>query len=121
MTLWRRNWARRGDALDVVAPGRHPPCEGRLDDKNHTVGAVFFLHTLMIADLMIAFEIATRATDGVVRLMEPDEILARAPETTRRAANPWKLTAAIVDATAARHARPRAVVEARIERFMQGG
>jgi hypothetical protein len=68
-------------------------------DKNHTVGAVFFLHTLMVADLMIAFEIATRASGGVIRLMEPDEILARAPETTRRAANPWKLTATIVDAT----------------------
>ena len=53
----------------------------------------------MVADLMIAFEIATRATGGVIRLMEPDEILSRAPETTRRAANPWKLTAAIVDAT----------------------
>jgi hypothetical protein len=68
-------------------------------DKNHTVGAVFFLHTLMIADLMIGFEIATRATTGAIRLMEPDEILSRAPETTRRAANPWKLSAAIVDAT----------------------
>ena len=31
-------------------------------DKNHTVGAVFFLHTLMIADLMIGFELATRAS-----------------------------------------------------------
>ena len=67
-------------------------------DKNHTAGAVFFLHTLMIADLMIGFELASQATNGAIRLMQPDEILSRAPETTRRAANPWKLTAAIVDA-----------------------
>lgn len=45
----------------------------------------------MIADLMIGFELATRASDGAVRLMEPDEILSRAPEATQRAANPWKL------------------------------
>ena len=68
-------------------------------DKNYTVGAVFFLHTLMIADLMIGFELATRASKGVVRLMEPAEILSRAPEATQRAANPWKLTATIVDST----------------------
>ena len=53
-------------------------------DKNHTVGAVFFLHTLMIADLMIGFELATHATGGAIRLMEPDEILSRAPETDRK-------------------------------------
>ena len=69
-------------------------------DKNHTAGAVFFLHTLMIADLMIGFELAARASGGAVRLMEPGEILSRAPEATRRAANPWKLTATIVDAGA---------------------
>jgi hypothetical protein len=68
-------------------------------EKNYTVGAVFFLHTLMIADLMIGFELAARATLGAIRLMEPNEILSRAPETTRRAANPWKFTATIVDAT----------------------
>ena len=68
-------------------------------DKNHTVGAIFFLHTLMIADLMIGFEIAARTTADRIRLMESDEILSRAPETTRRAANPWKLTVTIVDAS----------------------
>src|SRR5450631_7702 len=59
-------------ALDSV-----PRAKVDWTDKNHTVGAVFFLRTLMIADLMIGFEIAARATDGRVRLARAAAISLR--------------------------------------------
>ena len=61
-------------------------------DKNRTARRPFIEHTLLIADVMVAVEIAVRARPDV-RLMEPAEILARAPEPTRRSKSPWRLTA----------------------------
>lgn len=58
-------------------------------DKNRDAGRPFIEHTLMVAEVMIGFELAVRARDDVA-LMEPHALLARAPEATQRASNPWK-------------------------------
>jgi hypothetical protein len=63
-------------------------------DKNRTAGRIFIEHTLLTADLMVSAEIAARRT-GNVRLIEPRDILAAAPQTTRHADNPWALPARI--------------------------
>ena len=46
-----------------------------------------FLHTMMIIDCLVAIELAIRQTPGQ-RFVPVDEILARAPDTTRLASNP---------------------------------
>ena len=66
-------------------------------DKNRTAGRIFIEHTLLTADLMVSAEMAARRT-GNVRLIEPRDILAAAPQTTRRADNPWALPARITHA-----------------------
>lgn len=58
--------------------------------KNRSVGRVFIEHTLLTADAMVATECAV-ASHADVRLMDAAEILTNAPETTRRAANPFRL------------------------------
>ena len=65
--------------------------------KNREAGRVFIEHTLLIADLMVAAQIATRRA-GNVCLIEPFDILKAAPERTRRLKNPWALPARIVHA-----------------------
>jgi hypothetical protein len=65
--------------------------------KNRDAGRIFIEHTLLIADLMVSAEIATRRA-GNLRLIEPYDILATAPEATRRAKNPWALPASITHA-----------------------
>jgi hypothetical protein len=63
-------------------------------DKNRTATRQFISHTLMIADFMVALEISLRRHSNV-RLIEPSGILATAPAETRRATNPWKLSATV--------------------------
>jgi len=65
-------------------------------DKNRTAGRVFIEHTLLTADLAVAFELACRRDDAV-RLVAARDILASAPEATRNARNPWALPAKIRD------------------------
>ena len=55
--------------------------------KNHRLTSLFLDHTLLIADVMVALELACRA-HGAVRLLLADELLARAPEETQRRKNP---------------------------------
>lgn len=68
---------------------------GKIDwtAKNRTLGPLFLDHTLLVADVMVALELACR-TSGRVRLIEADEILARAPEVTQRRKTPfqWAVT-----------------------------
>lgn len=61
--------------------------------KNKTVGPIFLEHTLLTADFMVALEVACRE-NGRVRLIEAEEILAKAPESTRKRRNPlgWNVT-----------------------------
>lgn len=60
--------------------------------KNKAAGPIFLEHTLLIADVMVAIEAACQQ-HGRVRIIEPDEILAQAPEATRRKRNPlgWQV------------------------------
>jgi len=73
-------------------------------DKNHTVGRLFIEHTLLTADLAVAFECSSRRTSSV-RLIEASDILASAPEATRSAPNPWALPARILHGDAAHDVR----------------
>ncbi|MBZ0211262.1 MAG: replication-relaxation family protein [Hyphomicrobium sp.] len=57
-------------------------------DKNRTARRPFIEHTLLIADLMVALEVAVRARPGA-RLIEPRDILAAAPRPTRAMPNPF--------------------------------
>ena len=63
--------------------------------KNRTVGRPFVEHALLTADLMIATQQATRIRSDV-RLIEADEILAAAPQETRKGLNPFKLTTRMI-------------------------
>lgn len=61
----------------------------RWDTKNRNVSRVFLHHTLAVAEVMVAFEVACRAHEGV-RLIPPEEVLAGAPEATRRLRLPFR-------------------------------
>ncbi len=63
-------------------------------DKNRDATRPFIRHTLLIADVMIAFELATR-DHPAIRLIDTHEILSRAPEATQRAYNPLKWSATV--------------------------
>lgn len=60
--------------------------------KNRSAGRTFIEHTLLTADVMVA---ATRAAQSQpdLLLIEPGDIIARAPEATQRAKNPFLLAA----------------------------
>lgn len=62
--------------------------------KNNKVQEMHLEHTLLEADIMVAIELACRDRD-TVRLLEMDDILISAPETTRQATEPfkWKVAA----------------------------
>lgn len=53
------------------------------------------LHTMMIIDTLLAVELATRQTPNQ-RFVPVDEILARAPVTTRRAPNPLSIPVTVL-------------------------
>jgi len=59
-------------------------------DKNRTAGRLFINHTLGVADVMVAIECAVNRRKDV-RLIEPDEILERAPRPKPMAHHPFVL------------------------------
>jgi hypothetical protein len=61
----------------------------RWDTKNRNVSRVFLHHTLAVAEVMVAFEVACRSREGV-RFISPEEILSGAPEATRRLRLPFR-------------------------------
>jgi hypothetical protein len=61
----------------------------RWDTKNRNLSRVFLHHTLAVSEVMVAFEVACRTREGV-RFIPPEEILARAPEATRRLRLPFR-------------------------------
>jgi hypothetical protein len=61
----------------------------RWDTKNRNVSRVFLHHTLAVAEAMVAFEVACQSREGV-RFIPSEEILAGAPETTRRLRLPFR-------------------------------
>jgi hypothetical protein len=58
-------------------------------DKNRNISRQFLRHTLAVAEVMVAFEVACRDTEGV-EFIRPEEILAGAPEATRRPRLPFR-------------------------------
>lgn len=60
--------------------------------KNRSVGRLFINHTLLTADVMVAAQQVPRRRQDI-RLIDVGMLLAAAPEKTRTAANPFKLTA----------------------------
>lgn len=61
----------------------------RWDTKNRNVSRVFLHHTLAVAEVMVAFEAACRSREGV-QFIPPEEVLAGAPEATRRLRLPFR-------------------------------
>lgn len=84
----------RGAALLAELDGT-PHTKVDWTDKNRTAGRLFIEHTLLTADLAVAFETACHR-NADVRLIAPDDILASAPATTRNAQSPWALPARVV-------------------------
>jgi hypothetical protein len=61
----------------------------RWDTKNRNVSRVFLHHTLAVAEVMVAFEVACHSREGV-RFIPPEEVLAGATEATRRLRLPFR-------------------------------
>jgi hypothetical protein len=61
----------------------------RGDAKKRNVSRVFLHHTLAVAEVMVAFEVACRGRKEV-RFIPPEEVLAGAPEATRRLRLPFR-------------------------------
>jgi hypothetical protein len=59
------------------------------DTKNRRLSRVFLHHTLAVAEVMVAFEVSCRGREGV-RFIPPEEVLAGAPESTRRLRLPFR-------------------------------
>ena len=75
---------------DLLATACGVP-RGKVDwaAKNRGIGPLFLDHTLLVADVLVAFELACRRS-GRVRFLDADEFLSRAPEETRRRKRPWQ-------------------------------
>lgn len=80
----------RGAALLTEIDGAEQP---KVDwtDKNREAGRPFIEHTLLVADVMVAFACALQNRPDVV-LLEPEHILRNAPEATRRSPTPFKFS-----------------------------
>jgi Replication-relaxation len=61
----------------------------RWDTKNCNLSRVFLHHTLAVADVMVAFEVACRGREDV-QFIPSKEVLAGAPESTRRLLLPFR-------------------------------
>lgn len=59
--------------------------------KNHSLGPMFLEHTLLIAEVMVALELACRS-HGNRRLLSAETLVARAPEATRTRLKPLQWT-----------------------------
>jgi len=94
------DWYARGSEPMVYALGNRGAevleTEGELrrgsvrwDTKNRNLSRVFLHHTLAVAEVMVAFEVACREREGV-RLIRPEEVLAGAPVPTQRLRLPFR-------------------------------
>lgn len=61
----------------------------RWDTKNRNLSRVFLHHTLAVAEVMVAFEVACRGREDV-RFIPPEEVLRTAPPDTRRLRLPFR-------------------------------
>src|SRR4051794_15312763 len=94
------DWYARGSEPLVYALGNHGAelleREGglkrggiRWETKKRNVSRVFLHHTLAVAEVMVSFEVACRCREGV-QFIPPEEVLAGAPEATRRLRLPFR-------------------------------
>lgn len=92
------DWYARGSEPLVYALGRRgakalgTPGEVRRHggwSKTSRLSRPFLRHTLAVADIMVAFELACRRREGV-SLIQAEEVLARVPEETRRLRLPFR-------------------------------
>jgi hypothetical protein len=67
-----------------------------LGEKNRRAGSVFVSHTLSIADFLVNLEVACRHSADRLQLISQHQLLAFAPEKTRRSREPlrWQTTLA---------------------------
>jgi protein involved in plasmid replication-relaxation len=61
----------------------------RWESKNRDFSRLFLRHTLAVAEVMVAFEVACRDRKGVA-LIQPQEVLGAAPPETRRLRLPFR-------------------------------
>lgn len=80
---------KRGAEI-LEAEGVARPRGTRWDTKNRNLSRVFLHHTLAVAEVMVAFEVACRSRKDV-RFIPPEEVLAGAPEATRRLPFRWQV------------------------------
>ena len=80
----------KGLALLVQRRDFHKP-KTDITATNRELSRLFIEHTLLIADVMVAFEAACQKDP--VRIITPEEVLARAPAATQKQKNPfgWKV------------------------------
>jgi hypothetical protein len=69
--------------------GHHLSGGGDWTEKNKRAGSIFLAHTLAVADFYTALELSCRANPDIALIREP-EIIAAAPEETRRAREPLR-------------------------------
>jgi hypothetical protein len=100
------NWYARGSEPLVYALGNRGAAVlaaagergGALRwDKSRNASRQFLRHTLAVAEVMVAFEVVCRDTEGV-EFIPPEEILAAAPEATRRLRLPFRWQAEVSEA-----------------------
>jgi hypothetical protein len=81
---------RGAEVLEAEGKVRRAAAGGvRWDTKNRNLSRVFLHHTLAVAEVMVAFEVACRSREEV-RFIPPEEVLAGAPESTRRLRLPFR-------------------------------
>jgi protein involved in plasmid replication-relaxation len=73
----------------LEAEGVARPRGVRWATKNRNISRVFLHHTLAVAEVMVAFEVACRSREGV-QFIPPEEVLQRAPAETRRLRLPFR-------------------------------
>lgn len=81
----------RHGAQVLAAHGPALPAGTDWTERNKRAGAKFIEHTLAIAEFMVGLELACRNRDDLTLLRETD-IIAQAPEKTRVAREPMRLT-----------------------------
>jgi len=79
--------SRGAEAL--AAEGELKPGALRPETKNRDLSRLFLRHALAVAEVMVAFEVACRSREGVT-FIQPEEVLAAAPEATRRLRLPFR-------------------------------
>ncbi|HEX4497258.1 MAG TPA: replication-relaxation family protein [Thermoanaerobaculia bacterium] len=78
---------RGAEALEAEGQDRRGGV--RWDTKNRNLSRPFLHHTLAVAEVMVAFEVACRNREDV-QFIPPEEVLAGAPESTRRLRLPFR-------------------------------